>query len=507
VHCHLDDFIFYFAFKQKAYLYEVKLYNDLVMEPFALVIFGVSGNLAQLKLIPALYDLEDKKLLPEGTIIAGMARKDWTREQYHNYVREVLATENHHHQHEIKSEVVNSLLIKMHYLKGDFEAGQGYEQLKKFLSGTGRAGQNHLYYLATYPQFYGQIFNSLQEYGMNKQDKGWVRLMIEKPIGHDAASARELDAVLHKYFTEEQIYRLDHYLGKETIQNILVFRFGNGLLQPLLNREYIDHIQITAAEDFGVGKRGGYYDNVGALRDVGQNHLLQMLVVATMDAPAKFANREVTDERIKILKKIKANPKDVIFGQYNGYRYEEKIKPDSTTDTFFALKTEVDNDQWRGVPVYIRAGKKMAQTVTEISLVFKTPENSLFHNHELGDRPNVLTYRIQPHEGIGLSILVKKPGHKLQLENDFLQYYYKYRENELPDAYEKLIFDAIAGDPTFFNDAPEVIAAWEFVDKLMPFRKTPEVYDPGSWGPAGANQLIEADGRKWLEPSLDLCSE
>lgn len=482
------------------------MYNSLVMEPFALIIFGVSGNLAQLKLIPALYDLEDKNLLPEGTFVVGIARKEWSHEDYCNYIKEVLAMENRHHRHEIKPEVVKSLLSKMNYLRGDFESGKGYKELKTYLEKKGSAGQNHLYYLATYPQFYGSIFNSLNEYGMNKQDNGWVRLMIEKPIGNNEESAKELDGLLHKYFSEEQIFRLDHYMGKETIQNILVFRFGNGIMQPLLNHRHVDHIQITLAEDFGIGKRGGYFDSVGELRDMGQNHILQMLAIATMEAPKEFTNREITDRRIEILQSLKADPKKIVFGQYNGYLYEEKVAANSVSDTFFALKTEIDNDTWRGVPIYIRTGKKLAQTVAEISMIFKSPENKMFSDYTLGDWPNVLTYRIQPHEGIGFSMLVKKPGHKLQLDSDFMQYCYKTGKNDLPDAYEKLIYDAITGDPTFFNDAPEVEAAWKFIDKLMKAKGIPETYEPGGWGPESANKLIEDDGRKWLQPSAILCT-
>lgn len=476
------------------------------MDAFALIIFGVSGNLAQLKLIPALYDLEDKGLLPEGSFVVGIARKDWSSNDYHKYIREVLAMENEHHRHEIREEVVASLLKKMHYMKGDFESGQGYVELKEFLVQRGQAGQNHLYYLATYPQHYGAIFEALQQHGMNKQEGGWVRLMIEKPIGFDGKSAKELDVLLHKYFEEDQIYRLDHYLGKETIQNLLVFRFGNGLLSPLLNRDYVEQIQITASEEIGVGKRGGYYDSMGALRDVGQNHLLQMVVIATMESPSEFTNREVTDRRIEILERLKADPTKIVFGQYNGYAYEEKIAPESTTDTFFALKTEVENDRWRGVPIYIRAGKKMARTVTEISIIFKTPKDRLFANFEMGDWPNVLTYRIKPNEGIGLSMLVKRPGHKVQLDRDYMQFCYKTSKTDLPDAYEKLIYDAMIGDPTFFNDAPEVEAAWKFTDVLMPMRGRPDIYEPGSWGPESANKLLADDGRVWLEPSELLCN-
>ena len=309
------------------------------MEPFSLVIFGITSNLAQLKLIPALYDLEAKKLLPADANIIGIGRRILSPKDFQNYIRQVLSDENHNHKHSIKAKIVDILIKKMRYINGDFESESSrdvlYQKLKRFHDKKGACCDNRLYYLATYPVFYASIFDSLQKFGLNKHDKGWVRVMIEKPIGHNLASAKKLDKLLHKYFAEEQVYRLDHYLGKETIQNILVFNFGNGLLTPLMNHNYVDHIQITAAESFGIGNRGGYYDKMGALRDVGQNHLLQMLVVATMDPPSQFSNNPVTYERIKILKRLKPLPNSVVFGQYQGYKHESNINPKSSTDTFF----------------------------------------------------------------------------------------------------------------------------------------------------------------------------
>lgn len=477
------------------------------MEPFALIIFGITGNLAQIKLIPALYDLEEKGLLPSETTIMGIARREMDEEQFKTYIKEVLAMENKHHMHDTKPEIVEKLLSRMSYLQGDFETNEDdrlYTKLKLALRQKEAASKNHLYYLATYPNLYAMLFEALQRNGLNRQENGWVRLMIEKPIGHDYKSAVELDTLLHKYFTEDQIFRLDHYLGKETTKNILVFRFGNELWQPLMNHKYIDHIQIVAAEDFGIGRRGGYYDTVGAFRDVGQNHLLQMLAVATMDCPTEFANYPVTNERIKILQSLKAKPQDIVFGQYNGYLYEEKVKPDSKADTFFALKLEIENETWRGIPIYIRAGKRLPKTVTEISIVFKTPTAKLFE-HSLAQLPNVLTYRVQPNEGIGLELLAKRPGEKFALERDYMQFCYHEKRNEIADAYVNLLYDAICGDATFFNDAPEVEAAWKFVDGMRNESNKPLIYEPGTWGPEEANKLIEKDGRKWLEPNDVLC--
>lgn len=478
-------------------------------DSFALVIFGITSNLSQIKLIPALYDIAEKGLLPENTSIIGIARSSKSPEEFREYFRKVLNQENRHHKHDIKEEVLEKLYKNLHYLDGHLDDPAFYKKLSQFMKSLDNKGfecDNRIYYLATYPDLYAQVFENLQKEGLNKQEEGWVRLMIEKPIGNDLKSAKELNQLLLKYFEEGQIYRLDHYLGKETLQNILAFRFGNGIFEPLINKDYIDHIQITATEDFGIGKRGGYYDSVGALKDVGQNHQLQMLAFATMDAPGEFNNERITIERIKILENLKPNPQKIVYGQYEGYREEQSVDPRSQTDTFYALKTEIDNERFKGVPVYIRAGKKLKDTVTEISIVFKTPINRLFKNIDSGMEPNVLIYRIQPNEGIVLKILTKKPGHEVTLEENYMQFCYRNLAEELPDAYEKLMLDAIRGDQTFFNDAAEVEAQWAFIDPLVDAKGAPYMYSPGSWGPKEADALIEADGRKWLEPSEMFCA-
>jgi glucose-6-phosphate 1-dehydrogenase len=331
--------------------------------------------------------------------------------------------------------------------------------------------------------------------------------MIEKPIGKDLHSAKELNHLLLNYFTEDQIFRLDHYLGKETLQNILAFRFGNEIFEPLINNEHVDHIQITAAEDFGIGDRGGYYDNVGALVDVGQNHQLQMLAFALMDAPSEFSNKAITEERVKILQNLIPHPQKLVLGQYNGYHSEKNVAENSKTDTFYALKTEVNTKGLKGIPIYIRAGKKLKKTVTEISVVFKTPHNRLFKNEKNGMQPNVLVYRIQPNEGIVLKVLVKKPGFGISLEPEYMQYCYKLdpHSHYIPDDHERLISDAIRGDQTFFNDAEEVEAQWQFIEHLVNNKPEPVIYQEGTWGPKAAMELIEEDGRQWLEPSEDFC--
>lgn len=472
------------------------------MDSFVLVIFGITSNLAQIKLIPALYDMEEKGLLPSGVTIIGIARKEMSDTEFKNYIHEVLHLENIHHKHEIKQATFNKLCKRLKYLNGQIQDQKLYGKLKKYLN-----HHNRIYYLATYPQLYHQIFQHLQKNDLNKQKGGWTRLMIEKPIGFDLPSAKALNELLLKYFSEDQIFRLDHYLGKETLQNILTFRFANDIFEPLINKDYIDHIQITATEDFGIGRRGGYYDQVGALKDVGQNHQLQMLAFATMEQPEEFSNEAVTSQRLKILKNLVPLPDQVIYGQYEGYKKEASVSLDSATDTFYALKAYINNARFKDVPIYIRAGKMLKQTVTEISIVFKNPVNRLFKHLECGDEPNVLIYRIQPNEGIVLKILTKIPGHETKLQPEYMQYCYRVdpHTHYIPDPYERLLIDTIRGDQTFFNDAEEVEAQWAFIDPLIAVRDEPYIYKPGSWGPKEADELIKKDGKTWLEPSMDFC--
>ena len=472
------------------------------MDSFVLVIFGITSNLAQIKLIPALYDMEEKGRLPTDMTIIGIARKEMSDEDLKSYVHSVLHLENIHHKHEIKEQVFKKLCKRLKYLSGQIQDQKLYGKLKKNLK-----HDNRIYYLATYPELYHQVFENLQKSGLSKQSKGWVRLMIEKPIGHDLPSAKALNKLLLKYFTEDQIFRLDHYLGKETLQNILTFRFANDIFEPLINKDSIDHIQITASEDFGIGRRGGYYDQVGALKDVGQNHQLQMLAFTTMNAPNKFSNEAVTKERLKILQNLKPLPQSIVYGQYEGYQEEENVAENSTTDTFYALKTYINNDRFKDVPIYIRAGKNLKQTVTEISIVFKNPLNRLLGTLDCGDEPNVLIYRIQPNEGIVLKILTKVLGHEIKLQPEYMQYCYRIdpHTHYIPDPYERLLVDTIRGDQTFFNDAEEVEAQWAFIDPLIAKRGKPAIYRKGSWGPKEADKLLEKDGRCWLEPSMEFC--
>lgn len=470
------------------------------MKSLSLVIFGVTSNLAQIKLIPALYDLVKNDMLPFDVDIIGVARSPKTQKEFDSYIHEVLHMDNRHHKHQIDDEIYDKLCKRMSYVDGDVEDVALYDKLKKKINSN-----NKMFYLATYPDLYERIFTNLKKSGLTKQTNGFSRLMIEKPLGTDLKSAKRLNKLLLKYFNEDQIYRLDHYLGKETLQNIIDFRFGNGIFEPLINRDYVDHIQITAAEDFGIGKRGGYYDSVGALKDVGQNHLLQMIALATMQDPMHFTNEAITKERVRILQSLKPLPGSVVYGQYDGYKKEENINPKSSTDTFFAFKTEIKNKRFKGVPIYVRAGKMLERTVTEIAIVFKLPINRIFKDMEGGLEQNVLIYRIQPNEGIVLKILARSPGYDKKIVPTYMQFCYRDLPGEPQDAYENLIQNALEGDQTFFNDAPEVEAQWRFTDKLIKAKKKVHIYRVGSWGPKEADRLIKKDGRAWLEPSVQFC--
>lgn len=473
------------------------------MDSFALIIFGITSNLAQTKLIPALYDIAEKDLLPENTVVLGIARSPKEKEQFREEIKKAIKNSR-----KTKEDVLGKLINSFYYLDGKFDNPEFYNHLDDALSQLQHQGfvcKNRIFYLATYPNLYGEIFKNLQDKNLNNQENGWVRLMIEKPIGEDLKSAQKLNTLLLQYFTEDQIYRIDHYLAKENLQNILTFRFGNGIFEHLMNKDHIDHIQITVAEDKGIGTRGGYYDQAGALKDVGQNHVLQILALTTMDAPKEFSNKAITQERLKVIESLKAFPENIVFGQYEGYLEEGNVSPNSKTNTYFALKTEINNDRFRHVPIYIRAGKNLARNVAEVAIVFKVPENRILKDktHELV--PNILFYRIQPNEGIILKILVKKPGNKIATEPTYMQFCYKQLSTDLSDAYEKVVLDAIGGDQTFFNDAKEVEAQWKFIDAYNSSSHIPFSYKPQSWGPEEANLIIKGDKRMWLEPSIDFC--
>ncbi len=474
------------------------------MDSFTLVIFGLTSNLAQIKLIPTLYDLVAGRYLPANFHIVGLGRTAMDQSAFHKFISATLRAKNRHHTHPIDEKIERELLSHLSYVSADLTSPTTYTNLRKMLHSIGNP--NHLFYLATFPSLYPQIFRELND-GDLTNSTGWTRILIEKPIGTDQASAKQLNDLLTRYFAEDQIFRLDHYLGKETLQNILTFRFGNGILEPLIRAAHIDHIQVTASEDFGIGGRGGYYDENGAIKDVAQNHVLQMIALSTMEAPASYSNAEITASRVSALRHLRPEPKTLVTGQYDGYLKEPHVKPGSVTETFFAFRTHLDTPRFRGIPIYVRGGKYLARTATEVAIVFKTPVSRLFSHLESGLDPNILVYRIQPNEGVVLRILTKKPGHELKLEESFMQFCYP-RTTDLPDAYERLIMDAVRGDQTFFNDADEVEAQWSFTDPLVRAAQStqPIKYPRGSWGPREADELLTKDGHSWFEPSTAFCA-
>ncbi len=476
--------------------------------PFTFVIFGGSGDNSYQKIYPALYDIAEKGLLPKDFAIVATGRK-YTQEEFFDFFQHSLTSDNRHHKHSIDNDFFRVLKDHIYFFPGDNTTFDFYKQLNEYLNDLIKKGQpcgNRLFYLGLPQTLYPTVFDNLKKSGLHRSPCGWTRILVEKPIGDDVASARKYNKIFTSVFDEEQIFRLDHYLGKETLENVLAFRFENSIFEHLLNKKHLDSIQITAAENFGIAKRGKFYDLTGALKDVGQNHLLQMVALATMERPKDNTDRAIVQSRMNLIRKLRANPSDVVYGQYskgsiNGveavsYKNEDFIPKDSTTDTFFALKARINSKRFEGVPIYIRAGKQLETWVTEINYIFK--------NKKFGE--NVLTIRVQPNEGIAFKILTKKPGYDKTLEQTLMQFCYKhYFASQTFDAYEKLIQDAFAGKHTSFNVSKEIEAQWKFIDHLSASRTPVRLYKAGSWGPKEADELLRKDGRSWIEPYGAFC--
>lgn len=488
--------------------------------PCNVVIFGASGDLTYRKLIPALYNLQVDGDLPATSRITGFARRPKSDEVYRTELSEALSKFSRSGKNEI---VWGDFSSRVHYHQSEFSNGEGYrllaEKLNKFDEENGTAG-NRLFYLSVSPTEFEGILGKLAEYGLNKTQEGsWTRVIVEKPFGHDRETAHTLNSKLAGVFSEKDTYRIDHYLGKETAQNIMVMRFANSIFEPLWNHRYIDHIQITAAEPMGVEARGPYYESSGALRDMCQNHLTQILCLVAMEPPTDLSADSVRDEKLKVVRALrKFTPEqvaqNVVRAQYGAgsamgkdvpaYRSEDRVSPTSDTETYVAFRAFVDNWRWDGVPFYVRVGKRMPKHGTEIAIYFKDTPGVLFNAQQAGLGPNVLVMRIQPDEGISLRIQSKRPGAQLAIEPVKMDFHYKTSFGKpSPEAYERLLLDAMAGDATLFARRDEVDAAWTFIDcieKAWHENPTPPPmasYPAGSWGPKEADDLLAADGRAW----------
>jgi glucose-6-phosphate 1-dehydrogenase len=489
-------------------------------DPCIVVIFGASGDLTKRKLLPALYHLQQSGFLPDDIAVLGVARRS-LEDFFPGDMREGILAGGGVDENDPK---LAPFMERVQYYAMNFDEDAGYQGLKAKLAEMDakfNTQGNRLFYLAVAPEYFSDIIGFLGKHEMNKPAEGdthWIRVVIEKPFGHDLESARQLNDEVNKVFDENQIFRIDHYLGKETVQNILVFRFANGIFEPVWNRNYIDHVEITAAESIGIEGRGPFYEQAGALRDVVQNHVMELLSFVAMEPPISFGADAVRAEKVKVWKAIQPiHPADTVRGQYGpgvvdgkpvvGYRQEDRVHPRSQTETYAALRLEIENWRWAGVPFYIRAGKRLAKRVTEITIQFKQPPLRLFKDNEgigpEGIKANVISMRIQPDEGIALRFAAKVPGPNMTMSSVNMNFSYADAFGaSSANGYERLLLDAMLGDGTLFAHRDGVEATWALMTPILQgWAKEPQKdfpnYAAGTWGPATSDALLKSDGRKW----------
>ena len=487
--------------------------------PCGLVVFGVTGDLARKKIMPAIYDLANRGLLPPSFALVGFARREWADQDFTQIVHDAV---REHARTEFREDVWTQLAEGIRFVMGDFDDDNAFDELASTLGQLdavrGTRG-NHAFYLSIPPRFFGTVVQQLSRCGLaTPEGEAWRRVVIEKPFGHDLESAEALNSVVDAVFPPEAVFRIDHYLGKETVQNMLAIRFANNLYEPIWNSNYVDHVQITMAEDIGIGSRAGYYDGIGAARDVMQNHLLQLLALTAMEEPVSFDAESVRREKEKVLSAVSLPRRLELHsarGQYAegwqggvpvmGYLQEDGVPNDSRTETYAALRVDINTRRWAGVPFYLRTGKRLGRRVTEVAVVFKKAPHQPFSQsatEELSN--NAVVFRVQPDEGMTVRFGSKVPGTALELRDVTMDFQYGDSFSEAsPEAYERLILDVLLGDPPLFPRYPEVEMGWRILDPVLDYwaeHGRPEQYASGGWGPQSAYEMLARDGRSWRRP-------